>query len=287
MVDPGGEVLVPLPTYPLYTAVLAKLGARATYYRTDPDRGWEPDLDHLRSLISSNTRAIVVIDPNNPTGATYSEATRRSIIDIAERYGVPILADEVYADTAYAGPVPPLGRLAPDAAILSFSSLSKAYLAPGWRTGWIAFGRTARLDDVLVAMRKLADGRLCSTVPTQYAVPAALRGDRTHQASFRADLAARATLTAESLRAIPGVACVTPTAAFYAMPRVTLPPGRTDEDYVLALLRETGVLCVYGSGFGMPARDGYLRVVFLASLEELRAVYQLMSTFTASYLARS
>src|SRR5262249_31343378 len=160
---PGEEVLVPLPTYPLYTAILAKLGARARYYRTDAARGWEPDIDHVRSLITSETRAIVVIDPNNPTGATYSNATRRALIDAAERAGVRILADEVYADTAYEGPVAPLGSLAPDAAILSFSSLSKAYLAPGWRTGWIGAGRSGRLDEVLVAMRKLADARLCST----------------------------------------------------------------------------------------------------------------------------
>jgi alanine-synthesizing transaminase len=287
MVDPGDEVLVPMPTYPLYTAVLAKLGARAVYYRADPSNGWNPDLDQLRSLITSATRSIVVIDPNNPTGATYPESTRRGLIEISERHGVPILADEVYGDIAYSGAVPPLGRLNPDAAIISFSSLSKAYLAPGWRTGWIAFGRSSRLDEVIAAMRKLADGRLCSTVPMQYAVPAALEGDRSHQASFRRDLQARATLTAERLRAIPGISCVTPLAAFYAMPQVALPPGRTDEHYVLSLLRETGVLCVYGSGFGMPARDGYLRIVFLASLEELRAVYDLMEQFTADYLARS
>jgi alanine-synthesizing transaminase len=270
-----------------WPVLLAKLGARATYYRADPSDGWNPDLDELRKLITPATRAIVVIDPNNPTGATYSESTRRAIVEIAERHGVPILADEVYADTAYAGPVAPLGRLNPDAAVISFSSLSNAYLAPGWRTGWIAFGRNSRLDDVIGAMRKLADGRLCSTVPMQYAVAAALDGDRSHQASFRSDLQARAMLTAESLRAIPGISCVAPLAAFYAMPQVTLPPGRTDEHYVLSLLRETGVLCVYGSGFGMPARDGYLRIVFLAPLQELRAVYDLMAQFTADYLARS
>lgn len=287
LVDPGEEVLVPMPTYPLYTAVLAKLGARALYYRADPSRGWDPDLDHLRSLITPATRAMVVIDPNNPTGATYTEPVRRALIDIAERHGLPMLVDEVYGDLAFDGPVPPLGGLAPDASVISFSSLSKAYLAPGWRTGWIAFGRSGRLDEALAAMRKLADGRLCSTVPMQHAVSAALLGDRSHQASFRAALKARATLTADSLRAMPGVSCETPVAAFYALPQVALPPGRTDEHYVLELLRATGVLCVYGSGFGMPARDGFFRIVFLASLEELRAVYELMGQFTADYLARA
>ena len=284
IVDEDGDVLVPMPTYPLYTAVLAKIGARARYYRTDPARGWMPDLEHLRGLVTPATRALVVIDPNNPTGAMYSTSTRRALLELADRHGLAILADEVYGDLGYDGPVAPLGSLDPDAAIISFSSLSKAYLAPGWRTGWMAIGRSPRLDAVLGAIRKLADGRLCSTVPTQYAVTAALTGDRSHQTSFRAALKERAALTCESLAAMPGVTCTPPTAAFYAMPQIALPAGRTDEDYVLALLRETGVLCVYGSGFGLPAADGFLRLVFLAPPDELREIYRLMAEFTRGYL---
>jgi alanine-synthesizing transaminase len=284
MVDPGCEVLVPMPTYPLYTAVIAKLGAKASYYRTDPLREWMPDLEHLESLITRSTRVLVVIDPNNPTGALYSTATRLALLAIAERHGLAILTDEVYGDLGYEGPVPPIGSLDPDAAIITFSSLSKAYLAPGWRTGWMAVGRSPRLDPVIAALKKLADGRLCSTVPMEYAVVAALKGDRSHQISFRAALKERAGLTVDSLRAMPGVACVAPAAAFYAMPKIALPPGRTDEDYVLALLRETGVLSVYGSGFGLPKTDGFLRIVYLAPLSELRDVYRLMSEFTRHYV---
>jgi aspartate/methionine/tyrosine aminotransferase len=284
LLDRDGEVLVPMPTYPMYTAVIARIGARAVYYRTDPSRGWIPDLDHLKSLVTPATRAIVVIDPNNPTGASYPTAVRRSILDFAERHGLALVADEVYGDLGYEGSVAPIGSFNPDAPVISFSSLSKAYLAPGWRTGWLSIGRTPRLDEVASAIRKLADGRLCSTVPMQYAVVAALKGDRSHQASFRTALHARATLTGERLRAIPGITCWTPTAGFYAMPRVQLPPGKTDEDYILGLLRATGVLCVYGSGFGLPASEGYFRVVFLASLEELEAVYRLMAAFTADFL---
>ena len=284
MVDDGGEVLVPMPTYPLYTAVLAKLSARARYYRLDPNHHWFPDLDHLKTLVTPDTRALVVIDPNNPTGAVYPTETRRALLAFAEDHGLVILADEVYGDLGFDGPVPPLGLLDPDAAIISFSSLSKAYLAPGWRTGWMAIGRTPRLDDVVGAVKKLADGRLCSTVPMQYAVAEALTGDRSHQIGFRRDLKARSDLTIARLRAMPGVTCVEPTAAFYAMPRVALPPGRTDEHYVKALLHATGVLCVYGSGFGLPAEEGFLRIVFLAPLDELGEIYDLMASFTASYL---
>jgi alanine-synthesizing transaminase len=195
-----------------------------------------------------------VIDPNNPTGATYTSEVRRGLIEIADRHNIPLLADEVYADLHFDGPVPALASLDPDAPVISFSSLSKAYLAPGWRAGWMAVGRTGRLDEVLAGVKKLADGRLCSTGPMEHAIVAALNGDRSHQVDFRAALRERAVLTHERLNAIPGISSVMPSAAFYAMPRVALPAGVTDEDYVLALLRATGILCVYGSGFGANGR---------------------------------
>ena len=286
MVNEGDEVLVPTPTYPLYTAVLAKVGARAVYYRTDPSRGWQPDLDHLRSVITARTRVLVSIDPNNPTGAIYPDETRRALIDIAERHHIVILADEVYGDLGYDGAVAPMGGLAPDAPIISFSSLSKAYVAPGWRAGWLAVGRSPRMDGVLAAIKKLADGRLCSPGPMQYAITAALTGDRSHQIGLRAALRERAAVTTEKLNAIPGMSCVAPRAAFYAMPKVDLPPGVTDQDYVLALLRATGILCVYGSGFGTAPQDGYFRVVFLAPPSDLVGIYERMGAFTRSFLSR-
>src|SRR5262249_6729384 len=154
------------------------------FYRTDPARGWQPDVHEMRRLITSSTRAIVVIDPNNPTGAVYPEATRRALIDLADSTGLPILADEVYGDLAFDGPHPLLASLAPDGPIISFSSLSKGYLAPGWRAGWLAVGRSDRLDEALAAIKKLADGRLCSPGPMQYAILAALTGDRSFQRTF-------------------------------------------------------------------------------------------------------
>jgi alanine-synthesizing transaminase len=283
IVDEGDEVLVPSPTYPLYTAVLAKIGAAPAYYRTDHTNGWQPDLDHLKSLINGRTRALVVIDPNNPTGAIYPDAMRKSLIQIAEDAGLVILADEVYGDLSYDGPVPPMAALANQAAIISYSSLSKAYLAPGWRAGWMAVGSTPRLDGALAAIKKLADGRLCSPGPMQYAVTAALTGDRSHQHVFRRQLRERAELTARRMNAIPGMSCVSPRSAFYAMPKVELPPGKTDVDYVLGLLRATGVLCVYGSGFGTAPEDGFFRIVFLASPRELETIYDDVAGFTAAF----
>jgi alanine-synthesizing transaminase len=285
LAGPGDEVLIPVPTYPLYTAVLAKIGARAVFYRTDEGRGWQPDIEHIRSLLTASTRALVVIDPNNPTGATYSEDARRALVDLAYQHNFPLLADEVYADLAFDGPVPAIAALNPDAPVITFSSLSKAYLAPGWRAGWLAVAKTDRLDEVLAAIKKLADGRLCSTGPMEHALAAALNGDRSHQEAFRKALRERARVTSEAMNAIDGITCVEPTAAFYAMPRVALPPGTTDEDFVLGLLRATGVLCVYGSGFATAPTDGFFRVVFLASPAELREIYQSIAGFTREFLA--
>ena len=284
LVDEGDEVLVPMPTYPLYTAVLAKIGALPSGYRLDPARDWQPDLDHLRSLINPRTRALVVIDPNNPTGAIYPEAMRRALIALAEEHGLVILADEVYGDLAYDGAVPPMAALDHDAPIISYSSLSKAYLAPGWRAGWMAVGSSPRLDPALAAIKKLADGRLCSPGPMQYAVTAALTGDRSHQITFRQALRERATLTTARLNAIPGLSCVAPRGAFYAMPKVELPKGKTDVDFVRGLLRAKGILCVYGSGFGTALDEGFFRIVFLASPQELGAIYDEMAAFTGEFL---
>jgi alanine-synthesizing transaminase len=285
LAGPGDDVLIPVPTYPLYTAVLAKIGARAVFYRTDERRGWQPDVDHIRSLITSSTRALVVIDPNNPTGATYSSEARRALVDLSYQHNFPLLADEVYADLAFDGPVRAIAALNPDAPVITFSSLSKAYLAPGWRAGWLAVAETDRLDEVLAGIKRLADGRLCSTGPMEHALAAALTGDRSHQQAFRDALRERARVTCDAMNAIEGITCVEPTAAFYAMPRVALPAGKTDEDFVLGLLRATGVLCVYGSGFATAPGDGYFRVVFLASPAELRGIYQLMAEFTRDFLA--
>lgn len=285
LVDTGDEVLVPVPTYPFYTATLAKLGARSVCYRTDPSYGWMPDLDHIKRLIGPKTRAIVVIDPNNPTGAVYSTETRRALVELAESRGLVILADEVYADLSYDQPVPPIGSLAPEAPVISFSSISKSYQAPGWRAGWVAVSGGERLDAVLRAANELANGRLCSTGPMQYAIKAALTGHDDHKATFIHALRERAAVTTRRLTAIEGISCVPPRAAFYAMPQVELPPGRSDEDYVLGLLRETGLLCVYGSGFGTAPSDGFLRIVFLAPPPELEAIYDQIASFTARFRA--
>jgi aspartate/methionine/tyrosine aminotransferase len=285
LVNTGDEVLLPVPTYPFYTATLTKLGARGVFYRTDAANQWLPDLDHIRSLIGPATRALVVIDPNNPTGAVYSTQTRRALIELADAHGLVVLADEVYADLAYDAPVQPIATLNPDAPVISFSSISKTYQAPGWRAGWLAVSGGDRMDTVLGAINELADGRLCSTGPMQFAIEAALTGNDDHKTTFVHALRERAEVTARRLNDIEGISCVPPRAAFYAMPKVDLPPGRTDQDYVIGLVRATGLLCVYGSGFATAPEDGFFRIVFLASPAELDAIYDTIAGFTAQFRA--
>ena len=279
LIERGDEVLMPVPGYPLYTAILKKVGAKEVPYLTEPETGWFPCPEQIESLITPRTRALVIIDPNNPTGAVYPARLRQELVKIALRHNIVILADEIYADLAYTGTQPPIGSLSEDAPIISFSSLSKAYFAPGWRTGWIAVGSTSRLDGVLMAIKKLAEGRLCSTGPMQYAVSAALTGDRSHIGKFRSALSTRAALTSQTLNAIKGLNCTEPKGTFYAMPQVDLPAGCTDEDFVLGLLRETGVLCVYGSGFGLRPTDGFFRLIFLASPSTLSEIYVLIEDY--------
>ena len=283
LADPGDEVLVPLPTYPLYTAILHKIGAREVYYRTDPANGWQPDPKEVRSLVTSRTKAIVTNDPNNPTGASYALSIRRELLKIADDHNIPMIADEIYQDVAFDGPIAPIGSLDPDAPVISLSGLSKGYLVPGWRTGWLAVGGGDRLKDVLAAITKLAEGRLCSTMPMQRATVAALRGDRSHQPAFRTALRERAELVYTRANAIPRISSTRPSAAFYAMPKVDLPPGKTDADFIIDLVHATGVLCVHGSGFGMNPADGYFRMVTLASPAQLNEIWNLIAGFTAEY----
>ncbi len=225
----------------------------------------------------------MLIDPNNPTGAIYPEALRRQLIDFAVSRGLVILADEVYGDLGFDGPVPPMAALAPDAPIISYSSLSKAYLAPGWRAGWMAVGATPRLDDALAAIKKLADGRLCSPGPMQHAVTAALTGDRSHQVAFRRGTQAARRSHRGPLQRHAGHARGGAAGGLLRDAAGGAAAGKTDEDFVLGLLRAKGILVVHGSGFGLPADGGYFRVVFLASPAELASIYDEVADFAREF----
>lgn len=270
LLEPGDSVLTPVPGYPLYSAILTKLSAEERSYRLDPKAHWQPDLEHLESLIGPRTRALVVINPNNPTGALWGAETLRALLDIARRHRLVVLADEVYYPLTYGPPAPRMASLADDVPIIGLDSLSKAYLATGWRVGWMSLHHPSlRLLGASIA--RVLDARLCSPTPPQFAVPVALTGGNAHIDDAMARLRERRDVLVRRLNAIPGVWCEAPGGAFYIMARIHTDGGRTDEELVLDLLRTEGVLAVHGSGFGMDPKEGWMRIVYLPPVPVLEA----------------
>ncbi|MBL8951306.1 MAG: aminotransferase class I/II-fold pyridoxal phosphate-dependent enzyme [Myxococcaceae bacterium] len=281
--EPGDEVLLPCPGYPLYDAIAARLHAKAVAYHPDEANGWQPDARELESRITSKTRALVICNPNNPTGATYSSQTLAALLDVARRHQLLVLADEIYDRLLYGGTHVPMGTLAEGVALVMLNGLSKAYLCPGWRVGWLAFVNPNLTRDLARAVQRLADARLCGPAPVQHAVEPALFGSQAHIAAAMAKLLPRRDLMVKRLNAIRGVSVVAPSGAFYAMPRLELPGLQSDEQFVLKLLREEQVLFVHGEGFGQKPGTHHFRVVFLPPLEVLDEAFARFERFVARW----
>lgn len=288
LLEPGDDVLTPCPTYPLYTAITAKLGAIENSYRLDPTNKWLPDLDDIRRRITPRTRAIVIINPNNPTGTVYPVEIQRALLELAAEHELLVMADDVYHRMTYGPHAPRLASLAQemDVPIVSMESLSKSHLVPGWRVGWMTFSNKKKMAELIPAVRKIADARLCSPLPTQAVIPHAL-SDLSHLQTTMDEMKLRANISVEAINAIPGMNCARPEAAFYLIAQMENLAGATDEEFVLALLRETGILFVYGSGFGLEPRDGYFRIVFLPEPDVLRNVYAQLSSFVEAWPHRA
>jgi alanine-synthesizing transaminase len=284
LVNEGDEVLLPAPGYPLYPAILNKLGARARYYRLDSSRGWQPDPEEVRTLINKRTRALVLINPNNPTGSITPDRATRELLELAEQHGLLVVADEVYRELCFGEPPTASSVLAAglDVPIVTLESLSKTHLVPGWRVGWMRFTNARLMTDLVRAVHRLASGRLCSPTPAQYAVRPALEGERGFLADFMREIRRRRDLVTGAVRGIEGLSCSEPEAAFYAMIKADDPAGRTDERFVLDLLEETGVLVVHGSGFGADPRPCHFRLVYLAPEDVLETVFQSLGRFLES-----
>lgn len=285
LVNPGEAVLAPCPEYPLYSAILAKLGAESTYYRLDESCGWEPDIEDLAAKVTPRTRALVVINPNNPTGAVYSRKTLERIVEIAREHQLVIFSDEIYDKLILDGePHTTLAALAPDLPVVTLRGLSKGYLTPGWRVGWaIVSGPEVALKSYVEALLQLVRARLSGNNPMQYAIRPALEGPQDHLAQVIRKLKARRDLTVEWARQTPHVSCVPPRAAFYAFPKLELPVS--DEEFVRGLLLEKLVLVVHGGGFGPPPADGHFRAVFLADEATLGRAYRSISDFIKEHFS--
>ena len=283
LVNAGENVLTPTPGYPLYTAVLAKLEAQEVPYYLDESNGWQPDIEDIASKINSKTRAIVLINPNNPTGSVCDRATLLGILELARKHNLMIFADEIYDKLILdGGEHISIASLDPQQPVITFNGLSKAYVAPGFRIGWgVVSGDKARVGDYVEAINKLLRARLSANHPEQYAIAPALDGDQSHLTVIKEKLSRRRDISVEMLNAIPGVSCVAPTGAFYAFPKLTI--EMADEKFVQELIKATGVVTVHGSGFGQRPETKHLRIVFLPPEETLKKAYGLIGEFIGQF----
>ncbi len=277
--EPGQSVLLPSPGYPLYNAVAAKLSLEVIPYHLDESRAWALDFDELEAVVRPDTRAIVVCNPNNPTGGTYDRKALERLLELARRHQLVVLSDEIYDRLTYEGTHVPTATVADDVPILTFGGLSKVYLACGWRVGWVVFNNPKLTGELERAVLRLADARLCSPAPPQFAVRPALEGSQAHIEEMMRSLRERRDLTVRRINAIAGLSVVEPKGAFYAMARIELPQVTDDEQFVLGLLREKGVLFVPGSGFGQKEGTRHFRVVFLPPPEVLNDAFDRLDAY--------
>lgn len=279
LLNPGDNLLTPSPDYPLYSAVLAKLGIELNTYSLNEDDGWQPDLIDVHKRIGPRTRGIVLINPNNPTGAVCSRRMLEAIAELARRNNLIIFADEIYDKLILDDdPHIALASVAPDVPIVTFGGLSKNYLAPGWRIGWgIVSGDAAAVKPYVEGIGRLLRSRLCANHPEQYAIKAALEGPQDHLKEVAGKLRARRDLTMKWCGSTPRVSCVSPKGAFYAFPRLDIPEG--DDVFVKELLVQKYVLVVNGSGFGQKKGTKHFRIVFLPDEQTLTTAYAGIASF--------
>ncbi|WP_420098562.1 pyridoxal phosphate-dependent aminotransferase [Corynebacterium sp.] len=293
LVDNGDEVLIPAPDYPLWTAMVTLAGGTPVHYTCDEDDGWNPDLTDMESRITGRTTAIVVINPNNPTGAVYPRHVLEGIADIARRHSLTLLVDEIYDEITYDGTVHThLAAVAPDVLTLSYSGLSKSSRLAGYRAGWmLVTGPKDHATDFLHGLDLMASTRLCPNVPGQHAVVAALGGSGCSADHSIADLTGpdgrltrQRDVVDTALNSMDGVSCVTPRGALYAFPR--LDPDvhdiRADEKLVMDLLEREHILLVHGTGFNWPTPD-HLRIVLLPEEQVLATAMERLGNFLGDY----
>jgi len=288
LLNTGDEVLVPAPDYPLWTAAVTLAGGTPRHYICDEANEWMPDLADMRSKITPNTRAIVVINPNNPTGALYSDAMLKEIIQIAREHQLIIFADEIYDKMLYDGAThTSMASLADDVLFVTMNGLSKNYRACGYRAGWMVLsGEKKHAQDYINGLTILASMRLCSNVPGQFAIQTALGGYQSiHDlVAPTGRLYKQRELAYELLTAIPGVTCVKPKAGLYLFPRFDpkVYPIKNDQQFILELLEEEKVLVVQGSGFNWIHPD-HIRIVFLPIADDLADAMGRIARFLENY----
>ncbi|WP_304516314.1 pyridoxal phosphate-dependent aminotransferase [Cellulomonas sp. JH27-2] len=288
LLDEGDEVLIPSPDYPLWTAMTSLSDGRPVHYRCDESNGWAPDLDHIRELITPRTKALVVINPNNPTGAVYSREVLEGIAAIAREHSLLLLSDEIYDRILFDGAVhTPMATVAPDLLCLTFNGLSKTYRVAGYRSGWLVItGPRDHATGFLEGITLLASTRLCPNVPAQHAVQAALGGVQSIDGLIAPGgrLHEQREIAWKGLTTIPGVTCVRPDGALYLFPRLDPEVHEIHDDarLVYDLLVSEHILLVQGTGFNWPDPD-HLRIVTLPEARVLAEAVERLGNFLSSY----
>jgi alanine-synthesizing transaminase len=282
LLNPGENVLIPEPGYPLYSAIQSKLELVANPYYLDESNGWHPDLDDIKKKINNKTRAIVLINPNNPTGSVFSREILQDIVKIALERNLVVFADEIYDKLLFDGVQhTSIASLSEDLPCVTFSGLSKNYIAPGFRIGWgIVSGPKQKLEKYIDAINKILRARLCANHPIQYAIPVALLGDQTHLLEMNKKLQKRRDIVKEKIAKIDGINLVEPHGAFYAFPSIDV---ADDNHFAKELMKETGVVVVPGSGFGQKPGTSHFRIVILPSEEVLAEAFELIADFYIKY----
>jgi len=282
LIDVGDEILLPGPTYPPYISYAKFFGGTPVTYETIEKKGWQPNIDDLRKKISKKTRGIAIINPNNPCGALYEEKVVRQILDLASEYGIPVLSDEIYDQIIYEKKFVSTAHLAKDVPVIGLNGFSKAHLMTGWRLGYVYFhDQEDQLQELKQCIEKEARIRLCVNTPVQKAGVAALNGPQNHVVEMVEKLRQRRDYAWKRLNEIEGVNCAKPEGAFYVFPKIQA-VGRkwkTDKEFVLELLKETGVLLVHGSGFDAVYGAGHVRGVFLPPIETLEQALNELDRF--------
>jgi alanine-synthesizing transaminase len=288
LLNDGDEVLIPAPDYPLWTAATKLAGATPRHYICDEQSDWQPDLDDIRSKINENTRAILVINPNNPTGAVYSEEMLKALVNIAREHNLVLLADEIYSKIVYDdAKFIPLARLAEDLVCLSFNGLSKSYRLAGFRSGWMYIsGDKARASELMQGIEMLASMRLCANVPAMFAIQTALGGYQSIRDLVLPGgrLEEQRNLAHDALSSIPGISVVKPKGAIYLFPKIdrNYYHYEDDQQLILDFLLQEKVLLVQGTAFNWHTPE-YFRVVFLPQARDLTRAIEKFERFISNY----